>query len=404
MPKTKIVVCGLGYGGVSFLRSIKDIDNIEIIAIDQNPYHYLQPEVYGYIAHEKLLSDILIDLFALTAGISKKIQFVKNKVIDIDLKNNKVITQDFEIKYDFVVISLGSRTFFPPIKGLKEYSSGVKTVDKAMKFKHFFEKTVLKKLKNEHICNINPKGEFNIVIGGGGLSGVEIASEMAFFQEKLFSKMGCCVNRADIYIVEALPSILYGMDEFLIETAEKRLKQLGVNIIVGKKIVSVEKDKVILENGDTINSDFLIWTGGIVASSVLENMPVEKNKKQQIITDQFFRIKGFENAFAIGDCAEIKNFETGEILPATAQIAIQTGKIVANHIKAILNKKNLRPQYPKFKGILTALGGKFATGIIANKIKIKGYPSYLLKEAVFKAYKTSLKIDMLKAKKDLINK
>lgn len=144
MKKIKVVVCGLGYAGLSFLRNIYDEKYIEIIAIDQNPYHYLQPEVYGYIANEKLLSEIIIDLFALTYGISN-VQFILDKVKNIDFQNKIVFTENFSINYDIIVLSLGSRTFFPPIKGLRDFSSGVKTIDKSMKFKHFFEKTILKK-------------------------------------------------------------------------------------------------------------------------------------------------------------------------------------------------------------------------------------------------------------------
>ncbi|EDP73318.1 FAD-dependent oxidoreductase [Hydrogenivirga sp. 128-5-R1-1] len=399
MGKIKVVVCGLGYGGISFLRNISNESNVEIVAIDQNPFHYLQPEVYRYIAHEKLLSDILIDLFALTYGMSKNIQFVKSKILNINLKEKKIITEDFEMDYDFAVISLGSRTFFPPINGLREYSSGVKTIDKSMKFKHFFEKIVLRKMKEEDICMIDSKSIFNIVVGGGGLSGVEIAAEMAYFQEKIFSKVGCGLKRPDIYLIEALPSILYGMDDFLVETAVNRLKDLGVNIITGKKIVSVYKDKVELEDGTTINSDFLIWTGGIVGSSVINNIEgIKKNRKNQIITDKFFRVEGYEDTFAIGDCAEVKNFETGETLPATAQVAVQTGKIVAEHIKSIVSNKPLKEKYPNFKGILAALGGKYAAGVIKNKIKIKGFPAHLLKEAVFKTYKFPLKWEIRKTR------
>lgn len=389
----RVIVCGLGYAGLSFLRSIKDISSdLEIVAIDQNPFHYLQPEVYEYIAHEKLLSEIIVDLFSLTYGLSKNIQFLKDKVIDIDFDKNLVVTENIELKYDYLILSLGSRTFFPPIEGLREYSSGVKTLDRAMKFKQFFEKSILRKIKDEGICPINFKDSFNIVIGGGGLAGVEIAAEMAYFQRKLFSQVGCKLSsNMDIVLVEAFPSILYGLDEFLVETAEKRLKELGVNIITGKKITKVSPKEVVLETGDSLKSDFLIWTGGIVASSVLQKLNIPKNKKHQAIVDEYFRVKEIDNVFAIGDCAEIKSFETGKILPATAQIAIQSGKIVASHIKNLILDKPLKKEFPEFKGILTALGGKYAAGIIKDKIKIKGLPAYYLKQTVFKLYRYSLK-------------
>jgi len=394
-----IIVCGGGYAGISFLRNFPDKKNFRIILIDRNPFHYLQPEVYGYIAHESLISDILIDLISLSAGISKDILFIKDKIISIDFDNNQVVMKNGRLKYDYLVFALGGKTFFPPIKGLREYSAGVKTIERSMDFKQSFEKVLLKKFKNETECSIDKNNDFNIVVGGGGLSGVEIASEMAFFQREIFKNSRCLINNTNIILIEALPSILAGLDPFIIENAYKRLKNLGVNIITGKKIVAVDKDKVVLEDGKEIKSDFLIWTGGLEGSSVIKRLEnVKVNRRNQLIVDKFFRIR--ENVFAIGDSAEIRDFDTNEVLPPTAQIAIQSGKIVAKHIHDLETKKAMYPEYPKFKGIISALGGKYAVGMVGN-IRIKGYPAYLLKQAVLKSYKLPLKYLSYKGYKEI---
>jgi len=385
----RIVVCGGGYGGISFIRNFAKKGNFEIILIDKNPFHYLQPEVYGYIAQETLISDILIDLIALSVGISEKITFIKDKVISVDFDKNEVLLEKDRVNYDYLVLALGGKTFFPPIKGLREFSAGVKTIERSMNFKQSFEKVILERFKNEMVCSLDRNGDFNIVIGGGGLSGVEIASEMAFFEREIFKSSRCLIKNTNIILIEALPTILAGLDSFIIENAYRRLEKLGVNIITGKKIVAVDKYKVSLEDGTEIRSDFLIWTGGLEGSSVIKRLKgVKTNKKNQLIVDKFFRVK--ENVFAIGDCAEIRNFDTGEILPPTAQISIQSGKIVAEHIFNLINNKSLEPIYPKFKGIISALGGKYAVGKVGN-INIKGFSAYLLKQFVLKSYKMPLK-------------
>jgi len=357
----KIVILGGGYGGVAVLRELKDLNNIEIILIDQNPYQFLQPEVYNFIANKYLISDVTIDLFSLCLGIGEKISFVKAKVMGVDFDRQLVITEDIEVAYD------------------------------CMDFKHQFEKKLLTNIKEEGYCPINKKGRFNIVVGGGGLSGVEIAAEMSAYSQAFFKRAGYLCEGVSITLVEAAPSILYGMNEFLIDMSYKRLKQLGVDIITGKRIVEVEKDRVVLDDRTQIYMDFLIWTGGIIASTLLPKLGLKINKKNQLIVDEFFRVESFDNVFAVGDCAEIHDLDTGKILPPTAQIAMQSGKIVGNHIKSIILNKKLEKKSPKLKGIIAALGGRYGAGVIYDKFKVKGMTGYFLKESVFKSYKYPLK-------------
>jgi len=394
-----ILVCGGGYAGISFIRNFPDKKNFRLILIDKNPFHYLQPEVYSYIAHESLISDILVDLYSLSVGISDNISFIKDKVLTADFDNNTLITTEGTYKYDYLVLALGGKTFFPNIKGLREYSSGVKNIERSMSFKQSFERVILEKFKHENECYIDHSKDFNIVVGGGGLSGVEIASEMAYFQREIYRYSRCLVKNTNIILIEALPTILNGLDDFIVENSYKRLKKLGIDILTGKKITAVSKEKVILEDGTEIKSDFLIWTGGLEGSTIIKNLKgVKTNKKNQLIVDEYFRVR--DNVFAIGDCVETRNFDTGEILPPTAQISIQSGKIVANHIYNLETGKKLNPQYPKFKGILSALGGKYAVGKVGN-LHIKGFPAYLLKEAILKSYKLPLKYISQKGYKKL---
>ena len=387
----KVVILGGGYGGVAVMQQLKDLKNVEVILIDQNPYHFLQPEVYNFIANKYLISDVTVDLFSLSIGIGENISFVKAKINGIDFDRQLVITEDIEVGYDYLVFSLGSRTFFPPIKGLREFSSGVKTLSRSMDFKHQFEKKLLTNIKEEGYCPINKKGRFNVVVGGGGLSGVEIAAEMAAYSQHFFKKAGYLCEGVSITLIEAAPSILFGMHDFLIDVSLKRLKQLGVDVITSKRIVEVERDRVILDDRTQIYMDFLIWTGGIIASTLLPRLNLKINRKNQLIVDEFFRVEGFDNVFAVGDCAEIHDLDTGKILPPTAQIAMQSGKIVGNHLKSIFLRKNLEKKSPKLKGIIAALGGNYGAGVIYDRFKVKGIAGYFLKESVFKSYKYPLK-------------
>ncbi len=388
-----VVIAGGGYGGVAVVRKLANHPDIKVYLIDMNPFHFLQPEVYNFIANRYYMSQVIIDLFSFCKGVGNNVFFINDKVVDVDFDKNTVYCESVEIEYDYLVLAVGSRTFFPPIEGLREYASGVKTLDKSLEFKQRFEREIFYRIKAEGTCPVDKYKRFNIVVGGGGLAGVEIAAEMASYSTDFYRKAGFICEGVTITLVEALPTILYGMDEFLVDTAYRRLKKLGVKIITGKKIVKVEKNSVLLEDGSSEYMDFLIWTGGIVGSSLLDRLDVETNRKRQVIIDEYFRIKDRDNVYAIGDCAEIRDLQTGNILPPTAQLAIISGKIVGENLIRLVENKPIEKKNPKIRGIISALGGKYGAGIfdVGVDVKVRGYPAYLIKEAVFKRYKIPLK-------------
>ncbi len=401
----KIVVIGGGYGGVSFAKEFSKYNlDAEVYLIDKNPYHFLQPEVYNFIANNYLISDVIIDLSTLAQGLGKSVYFFKEKIVNIDFDRNTVIGERYGLQYDYLVLAVGSRTFFPPIEGLRKHASGVKTLTRSLEFKQKFEQKILKKIQEGEKCYIERDKQFNIVVGGAGLAGVEIAAEMAYYAQKFFERIGFLCEGLSITLIEAADTILPGQHPFVLETAYRRLKSLGVNIITGKKIVKVEQDKVILEDRTEIKLDFLIWTGGIIGSTLIPRLGIKMNRKNQAIIDKFFRVEGYDNVFAIGDCAEIIDPYTGQIIPPTAQIAIQSGEIVAKHIKSLIEKRELKLKKPEFKGMVSALGGKYGVGMIKNSVKIKGYPAYIFKELVFKHYKIPLKVISKKGYKDLVKR
>ena len=177
MDTKKIVVIGGGYAGIQAIKKLANRKNIEITLIDKNGYHYLQTEVYDFIANKSNLSDITIDLVSLLHGIDKKIAFFNAVVEKIDSKNNKILTNKGEVDYDYLIISTGAQTNLPKsINGIEQYSHGVKSLNHAIEFKQKFENLLYYHIKN------NDCKELNIVVGGGGLSGIEIATEMAYIK------------------------------------------------------------------------------------------------------------------------------------------------------------------------------------------------------------------------------
>lgn len=383
--KKKVLIIGGGYGGIRAARNLEKHSELDITLIDSKPYHYLQTDVYDFIANKTTITDISVSLITLFYG--SNVGFLQRKIIKILSGENKIITEcGEELSYDYLIVANGSRTFFPSfVEGLTEHAHGVKSIKRAFEFKLKFEQAIYKKVESEGTCSLNP--DFNIVIGGGGLSGVEIAAAMAEYSQRFFAMGGYVCGGISVHLIEGSADILNGLDSYLVEKSRKRLEKLGVNIITGHKILKVEEHSVHLSNNITIPMNFMIWTGGIEVRKI-EGDGFEYNQRGQLKVDECLRVKGFNNIFAIGDCAEIANI-SGKVLAPTAMLAEFSADIVTHNIIAIENGKKLKEVDFELPGVLVALGGYFTVGLVYG-IKLSGFIGFLVKQAVSHIYKWPL--------------
>ncbi len=376
----KVVIIGAGYGGLRVIEKLAKQPNLDITLIDANPYHYMQTEAYGYIAGKFDICDITVDIKSWCSGFSKYIKFINEEALNIDTKDQTVTTTNQKLHYDELIIATGAKTNFPAfIEGLKDHTYGVKILDRAYELKRKFEKIIYSKIRH------SSDDEFNIIIGGAGLSGVEIAAEMAYIAKKFTGSIGIRNNKIHIYLVEAYDTILKGLDPYIIKNSIKRLDDLGVKVMTDSFIQKVGKNHIELKSGEIIDFDFMIFTGGIRASGLNDVLEVEKNRMNQFVVDEYLHLKGFENIYAIGDCAEIKNSD-GTLLPPTSQIAEQCAEQVAKNIIAKEKFQDIQKYEGKIDGMFVALGGSYAVGTLFNTVKVKGYLAFLLKKAITKMY------------------
>ncbi len=380
---TKVVVIGGGYGGLRAIEFLAKHDNVDITLIDSNPYHYLQTEAYGYIAGRFDIHEIAIDLEKWCQGFKKKVNFHYEKATFIDYEKQSVKTQTQEFSYDYLIIATGAKTnFFSFIEGLRENSYGVKNLMRAYNFRKEFENLIYKKLQNEEF---NSGEDINLAIGGAGLSGVEVAAEMAYVIESYSKTLGERAKAIKIVLIDASDTILPGMSPYIIDNTQKRLQKLGIQIMTSAFINNVDSTTIYFKNGKQLKYQFMIFTGGIKASTVDGKYSSEKNRINQLIPDKQLNINNTQNVFAIGDCVEMKD-KYGNMLPPTAQIAEKSAEYVAKSILKIMIGESSKPFHAEVSGIFVALGGKYAVGEMFGFLKVKGYKAYLLKKAITYAY------------------
>ena len=385
----KVLVIGGGYGGLRAIETLAKDKDIDITLIDKNPYHYLQTEAYGYIAGRFDVHDIAIDLKNWCHGFERRVHFIHGEATDVDFDVQTVKILDKTVSYDYLIIARGAQTnFFSFIPGLKEHSHGVKNLQRAYNFRKEFENLIYQKLQDEQGCN---EGALNIAIGGAGLSGVEVAAEMAYILQAYSKTIGNSAKEIQISLIDASETILPDMGEYTISNTQKRLKELGVNILTSAFIDKVDESYIYFKNGKTLKYCFMIFTGGIIATDLNNTIQNEKNRLNQFLTNQGLNIQGHTNAFAIGDCVEIRD-KDNNILPPTAQIAEKSAEYVADTIRKNIDGLESQAFDADVVGVFIALGGNYAVGEMFKYIKVKGYTAYLLKKAITYTYHLGLRL------------
>ncbi len=393
MQRKRVIIIGGGYAGVEALKILATSGLCDVVLIDQHPYHYLQTEAYELIANECSMTRVTIDLIALCLSYGEHVTYIKDTIREIDFESKHIIGQTSGHSYDYLLMCTGSKTAYnDTAQGLREHSHGVKTLPSALAFKQQFEQRLYSRMESEGGWCSEP---FNVVIGGGGLSGVELAAEMAHYIRVFHEDNTLTCDNIHIFLVIPHERVLEGMEEYLIAQATKRLLKLGVKIINHSRITSVEEHALILNGTESICFDFMIFTGGIVASTLTRGLAVEKNKKLQLIVDKFLRVPLHDCVFAAGDIAELREI-TGKLLPPTAQLAQQSGVCAANNILAFMQNKAMRPADMQMRGIMIALGGKYASISLLGWIRVSGWVGYVIKTIIMRSYRYMLHIQCAK--------
>lgn len=384
MNRKRVIVVGGGYAGVQALKILASSGECDIVLIDQHPYHYLQTEAYELIANECSMTRVMIDLVALCLSYGKHVSYIKDTIREVDYEAKHIIGNISGHSYDYLLLCTGSRTAYNGgTQGLRQYSHGVKTLQSALSFKQQFEQRLYSRLESEGGWCTEP---FNIVIGGGGLSGVEIAAEMANYIRVFHKDNTLTCDNIHIFLIIPHETVLEGMEEYLIKHATKRLIQLGVNIINHSRITSVEEHALTLNGSEAICFDFMIFTGGIVASTLTGGMEVAKNKKSQLIVDEYMRVVQYDGVFAAGDIAQLHDPQ-GKMVPPTAQGAEASGTSAAINILALIKGNPMVRSNIRLKGMMIALGGNYASISLFGWIRFSGVSGYVIKAIIMRGYR-----------------
>lgn len=276
-----IVILGAGYGGLlSALTVRKYMSKAEakITVVNQYPTHQIITELHRLAAGSASEQAVAMPLAKLFAG--KDIDLKIAKVNSFSPENKQVILSDgVMLTYDALVVGLGSTTAYFGIPGLEEYSMVLKSAADALRIRRHIEDRIRDYSKTRNAADAT------ILIGGGGLTGVELVGEIADILPKLTKQYG--VNPAEIklLLVEAGPKILPVLPDHLIERATASLEKRGVQFLTGLPVTKVADNKIDLKDGQQIVANTFVWTGGVQGNPLVGESGLEVNRGRATVNE-----------------------------------------------------------------------------------------------------------------------
>ncbi|MEK5521746.1 NAD(P)/FAD-dependent oxidoreductase [Heyndrickxia sp. FSL W8-0423] len=371
-----IVILGAGYGGLLSaltLRKYVDKSEAKITVVNQYPTHQIITELHRLAAGNISEQAIAMPLEKLFKG--KDIDLKISKVTSFSVDKKEIILADSSmLKYDRLVVALGSVTSYFGIPGLEENSMVLKSTSDANKIHKHIEGRLQEYAKTQN------EADATILIGGGGLTGVELVGEIVDTIPGLAKKYGIDPKELKIMLVEAGPKILPVLPDHLIERATTSLEKRGVKFLTGLPVTNVEGNTVDLKDGQKIVTNTFVWTGGVQGNPLVGESGLEVNRGRATVNEHLQSVS-HPDVFVVGDSAVLMA-PNGRPYAPTAQNAWQMGELVGYNVFASLEGKKLEEFSPVDSGTLASLGRKDAVAIIGgNQTPLKGFPATMMKEA-----------------------
>jgi NADH:quinone reductase (non-electrogenic) len=375
----RVVVVGAGFGGLSAAKGFRR-SPVDVTMLDANNFHTFQPLLYQ-VATAGLDAD---DVAYAVRGVFRRqpnVEVHMARVTGIDL-DAKALTVDRAgvsdtIEYDSLVLAAGAISTTYGVPGVEEHAVPLKTLDDALRLR-------LKILERFEQASSDPsliqQGKLNVVVCGGGPTGVELAGATMELFTKVLAKDFPTLNvrAVRVVLVEAAPRLLGTFSEKSGERARRTLTRRGVEVRVGVGVDKIVEGAVHLADGSVIPAGTVAWTAGVRANPLAESMGLELTKGGRIVVDADLSVPGHPEVFVVGDIAASPARPDGDgLLPQVAQPAIQGGRHAARQIIRRLNGLDTQPFHYHDKGSMATIGRSDAIAEFPSGWRLQGFIGWL---------------------------
>ena len=367
MNKPKVVILGGGFGGLAAARAMSKTADVTVV--DRHNFQTFLPLLYQ-VSTAGLAADHVA--YPIRGALRKtNTKFRMASPISIDHKNKEVKLDSSEIlKFDQLVVALGSVTADFGIPGVNEHTLGMKTVHEALAIRA----EIMRRF--EDLCRFEDNTRFSIAVVGGGPTGVEMAGAIAeLIRGPLKSDQANAAAHIDISLIEAGPRLLPPFAPSLSAKTKKDLEKLGVKVLLNTPVKAVEHRKIILNDNSSIPAEITVWAAGVKGSDAMAqlSLPILNNR---LAVEPTMQVKNYPNIWALGDIAGALG-KDGRPLPMVAPVAIQQGKFIAKQIARVVENKPLKVFKYLDKGSMATIGRNKAV-VQVKGLKISGPIAWLI--------------------------
>jgi NADH dehydrogenase len=349
-----VVVLGGGFAGIGAAKNLRKSD-VDVVLVDGHDYHTFQPLLYQVatgLLEQPAVGHPIRDLF----HKQDNVRVHQDRVTGIDLDAREVSFDELaRERYDYLVLALGAEVNFFGVDGAAEHAFPLYTLADAVRLKDHV-------LERWEAADRNPQlvadGALNMVVVGGGPTGVETAGAMAELYSGVFRKDYPDVDpeQARIVLVEASPEIFGMFKPDIRSYTEEALSKRGVEVTTGEVVESVSPESVTLKSGTVLPAHTLVWGAGLQGNALVRSLGLELERGNRIAVDGELRIPSHPEVFAVGDIAAITDAKTEQVLPQLGSVALQSGEHAGETIAHTVAGKETKPFKYRDKGTMATIG------------------------------------------------
>ncbi|MFM1778741.1 MAG: hypothetical protein RL741_1359 [Actinomycetota bacterium] len=346
MALPKVVILGAGFGGLTAARAMTKFADVTLI--DRHNFQTFLPLLYQ-VSTAGLAADHVA--YPIRGALRKtNVAFRMGTPEKLDpTKNELTLTDGHVVKYDHLVIAMGSTTADFGIPGVAQNARGMKTVSEALTIRSEVMRAY------EVMCREDNAETHDIAIVGGGPTGVEMAGAFAeLVRGPLSSDYKPAANRIRVSIIEAGPHLVPSFSETLSRKTQQDLEKLGVIVRTNTAVKEVLPNSIITTDDSVLSANTTVWAAGVKGVPAMEklHMPITRGR---IDVTSTLQVTGFENIWALGDIAGVAG-KDGNLLPMVAPVAMQQGRFLAKQIQALSSGNELSNFSYKDKGSMATIG------------------------------------------------
>jgi NADH dehydrogenase len=366
-----VLVLGGGFAGVGAVKRLKQAD-ADIVLVDRHDYHTFQPLLYQ-------LATGLLETTAVGHSLRDLVKDQDNatvhqaQVTGIDLDAGEVGFDGLDpIAYDYLVLALGAQVTFFGTEGAAEHAFPMYTLPDAMRLKnHLLERWEAADKDGDLVDD----GALNVVVVGGGPTGVETAGAIAELYRSNFVKdyPDLPQERARVVLVEAGEEIFAMFKPDLREYAKDALEARTVEVVTGARVQSVASTRVTLASGEAIPAHTLVWGAGLQGNALVKSLGIELQRGNRIAVGPDLELPGRPGVFVVGDVAAITDSKTEQVLPQLGSVALQSGEHAGDTIARRVAGKREKPFRYRDKGTMAAIGRHAAVVQMLGGRTMKGH-------------------------------